>query len=241
VLVRHGESVGNVADREARAQGRGRLDLDIRDADVGLSESGLRQVDGLARHLSSLEVSQRPTVVLSSPYRRAADTARRAIDRSALALEVTLDERLRERDLGAFDRMTGMGIRDAFPEESERRSYVGKFYYRPPCGESWCDVAFRVRSMLNDMRLDYEGERVWIFSHQAVIMSFRLVLDGLDEQQLLELDHTTPVANCSLTTYGRSDTGELTLASYDETAALDQAGAPITHEPDRAGAPDVQA
>lgn len=234
MLVRHAESLGNVADRAAREQGRGRLDLDFRDADVELSETGLRQVEGLASHLTSLDDEQRPDVVLSSPYQRAADTARRTLSRAGLDLPVVLDERLRERDLGAFDRMTGIGIRAAFPEEAERRQYVGKFYYRPPGGESWCDVALRVRSLLTDMRLDYDGARVWVFSHQAVIMSFRLALEGLDERQLLDLERRTPVANCSLTTFRRQDGGKLALVSYDEAVVAEQAGAPVTHQPDRA-------
>jgi len=241
VLVRHAESLGNVADREARALGRGRLELNRRDPDVELSETGLLQVEGLARHISSLKEAQRPTVVLSSPYRRAADTARLAIDRSALDLPVVLDERLRERELGVFDRMTRIGIRDAFPAEAERRQHVGKFYYRPPGGESWCDVALRVRSLLSDIRFDYHRERVWVFTHQAVIMSFRLALEGLDEQQLLDLDRQAPVANCSLTTYRHDATGKLVLSSYDDSVALERAAAPVTHEPDRAGRPDALA
>ena len=38
--------------------------------------------------------------------------ARRAVE--APSLEVLLDERLRERDLGRFDGMTGAGIRSEF-------------------------------------------------------------------------------------------------------------------------------
>jgi broad specificity phosphatase PhoE len=241
VLVRHAESMGNVADREARELGRGRLELNLRDPDVGLSEAGLRQVEGLARHVSSLGEAQRPTVVLSSPYRRSAETARLAIDRSAPDLAVVLDERLRERELGVFDRMTRIGVRDAFPEEAERRRYVGKLYYRPPGGESWCDVALRVRSLLSDIRLDYHGARVWVFTHQAVIMSFRLVLEGLDEQQLLDLDRQAPIANCSLTTYRRDAAGKLVLASHDESVAPERAAAPVTHEQDRSGQPGALA
>jgi len=191
--------------------------------------------------MASLEETRRPTVVLSSPYQRAAATARRAVELAGLESPVVLDERLRERDLGAFDRMTGIGIREAFPEEAERRRHVGKFYYRPPGGESWCDVALRVRSLLNDIRLEYDGGRVWVFSHQAVIMGFRLALEGLDEQRLLDLDRRTPVANCSLTTYRRAEAGNLALASYDESAIPEEAGAPVTHEPDRAGRPDALA
>ena len=58
------------------------------------------------------------------------------------------DERLRERDFGAFDGMTGAGIREQYPDEAKRRDLLGKFYYRPPGGESWADVALRIRSLL---------------------------------------------------------------------------------------------
>ena len=49
VLVRHGESVGNVADADARRRGAGRLDLDTRDPDTPLSERGEQQARVLAR------------------------------------------------------------------------------------------------------------------------------------------------------------------------------------------------
>ena len=41
VLVRHGHSVGNLADARAREEGAERLDLDARDADVELSGTGV--------------------------------------------------------------------------------------------------------------------------------------------------------------------------------------------------------
>ena len=43
-LVRHGESLGNVADAEAHASGAGRLELDVRDPDVDLSDTGVENV-----------------------------------------------------------------------------------------------------------------------------------------------------------------------------------------------------
>jgi broad specificity phosphatase PhoE len=46
-LVRHGESLGNLADADAQRQKMDRLDLDVRDADVELSETGRRQADAL--------------------------------------------------------------------------------------------------------------------------------------------------------------------------------------------------
>jgi broad specificity phosphatase PhoE len=234
VLVRHGESVGNVADRDARRRGAGRLTLDARDADVELSDLGAEQAAAVGRHLAAMAQDVRPTVLLSSPYRRAADTARAAV--GDLDLPITLDERLRERDLGAFDGMTGAGIREEYPEEAQRRQRTGKLYYRPPGGESWCDVALRVRSVLDTARLDHEGARLWVFTHQAVIMAFRFVLEQLTEEELLAIDRDTPVANCSMTTYRRDGDGVLRLDSFGDTTAVDEAAAAsVTHEDEQAG------
>jgi broad specificity phosphatase PhoE len=226
-LVRHGESVGNVADAEAHRRNAERLELDARDADVELSDTGHKQADALRRWLQAADDGERPTVVLSSPYRRAADTAMRAVE--GLELDVVFDERLRERSLGIFDGLTGEGIRRTYPEEAERRHKLGKFYYRPPSGESWADVVLRVRSLLADLRHGFEDARVWMFSHQAVIMSFRYVLDGLDEQRLLEIDRSSNLGNVSLTTYERGPDG-LELTAFGDTSIVDDAEADVTRE-----------
>ncbi|WP_168582467.1 histidine phosphatase family protein [Gephyromycinifex aptenodytis] len=219
VLVRHGESAGNVADRVAREKGLGHLEIDTRDADTPLSPDGRHQAEGVGKFLASLSQQERPSIVLASPYRRASETARIALANSDLADRIVTDERLRERDLGIFDGLTGAGIREKYPEESQRRAHEGKFYYRPPGGESWTDVALRVRSVLGDIRSEYDGERVWIFSHQAVIMSFRYVLEDLEEKTLLGIDTDTPMANCSRTVYRRTADGSLQLAVYADTTA----------------------
>lgn len=226
VLVRHGESVGNLADARAREQGADRLDLPARDADVELSDEGRRQADALGQWMA--QADHLPDLVLSSPYARALETARRAVTHTDR--EIVLDERLRERDLGRFDGMTGEGIRKEFADEAERRRHVGKFYYSPPSGESWADVVLRVRSLLADLRHGFEGRRVWIFSHQAVIMTFRYVLEGLTEEELLEIDRTSTIPNASMTTYERGADG-LELVSFADTSVVDEREAEVTEEP----------
>ena len=235
VLVRHGESEGNLADRDARERGAERLDLDVRDADIDLSPNGRRQADAVGRWLGGADPALRPDLVVTSPYRRAAETARRAL--GDLDVPVLLDERLRERDLGAFDGLTGAGIRAAFPEEAQRRGKVGKFYYQPPSGESWADVALRVRSFVADLREGCDGQTVWCFSHQAVIMSFRYVLEGLDEQELLGIDGENRLGNASMTRYARTDRG-FDLEVFADTEAVDLAAADTTHEHPQAGRGD---
>jgi broad specificity phosphatase PhoE len=231
-LVRHGESMGNVADSAAHRSGAGRLELDVRDPDVPLSDTGRSQAAALGRHLASLPADERPTAALSSPFVRALTTAQLATEQ--LELPVRTDERLRERDFGAFDRMTGAGIRDQYPDEAERRDLLGKFYYRPPGGESWADVALRVRTLLFTEGIRYDGDRLMLVAHQAVIMVFRYVLEGLTEPELLEIDKNEQVANASVTRYDATPDGGWKLTAFNDVDHLVEEAEDVTKEPDAA-------
>jgi broad specificity phosphatase PhoE len=231
-LVRHGESMGNVADAHAQQAKAGRLELDVRDPDVPLSDTGRSQAEALGKWLAEQPEDQRPTAALSSPFNRAMSTAELAT--ANLGIRVRTDERLRERDFGAFDGMTGAGIREQFPEEAQRRDLLGKFYYRPPGGESWADVALRIRSVLATEGLRYDCERLMIVAHQAVIMVFRYVLEELTEQELLAVDKEEQVANASLTRYDRDERGNLRLTSFNEVEHLTAEAEEVTEEPDAA-------
>jgi broad specificity phosphatase PhoE len=228
-LVRHGESVGNLADTRAHESQSEVLDLEDRDADVVLSPTGREQADALRAWLSSpAGRAEVPDAVVSSPYRRAAETAERAL--AEHDIHVVQDERLRERDLGVFDGLTGRGIRARYPEESARRERLGKFYYQPPSGESWCDVVLRVRSLLRDLER-LSGARLWLFTHQAVIMTVRYVLEELSEEQLLDIDRTSPLPNASLTVYDRVDDG-FVLRRFGDATAVERVDADVTRERD---------
>src|SRR4051812_43173408 len=209
--------MGNRADAAARAASSEELDLHDRDADVELSPLGTDQAAALGRWLADAPEEWVPTMVVPSPYRRAADTARAASEATGLPLVV--DERLRERDLGAFDGLTGRGIRARHPEEAARRDKLGKFYYQPPSGESWADVVLRVRSFLADLRHGYDGQRIWVFTHQAVIMAFRYVLEGVDERRLLEIDREVQIPNASFTRFRGSGDG-FALETFADTRAV---------------------
>jgi broad specificity phosphatase PhoE len=231
-LVRHGESVGNVADAHAQRAGAGRLNLDVRDPDVPLSDTGRAQAQALGRYLAELPEDERPTAVLSSPFARALTTAQLATE--DLGVRLRTDERLRERDFGAFDGMTGAGIREQYPDEAGRRDLLGKFYYRPPGGESWADVALRIRSLLATEALRHDCHRLLVVAHQAVIMVFRYVLEELTGQELLEVDKEEQVANASLTRYEVGTSGELELVAFNDVDHLVAESEEVTEEPDAA-------
>jgi 2,3-bisphosphoglycerate-dependent phosphoglycerate mutase len=227
-LIRHAESAGNVANDAALAAGLPELDLAARDMDVPLSPLGEVQARALGAFFEQLE--RPPAAVVCSPYRRAVDTAALAMDAAGLDVPVRLDERLREREFGILDRLTKVGIERRHPDQAAARAFLGKLYHRPPGGESWADVAARVRSFLADVRLDHAGDEVVVVTHQAVIMLFRYVLEELDEERLLEIGRRVDVANTSVTGYRAADR-RMELTRFNDTAHLPD---PVTtDEPDR--------
>ena len=233
LLVRHAESTGNVARDLAESTRALTIDIAERDMDVAVSDRGREQARALGDWLCRLGRDQ-PTVVLASPYARAARTAELALERTGSDVGVVLDERLREREFGILDRLTRRGIEERFPEEAEARGRLGKFYYRPPGGESWCDVALRVRSVLDSITREHEDERVLVVTHEVVIFVFRYVLEQLTEQDLLTIAAEHVLANASVTRYvkARDRTTGMTLEGYNDIAPLQDTGAPITAEPD---------
>jgi len=234
-IVRHGQSAGNVARDRAHAAGLGEIDLDIRDIDVPLSDLGHEQSEALGKWFAELPKDERPTVVLTSTYLRARQTATAIAEAGGLAeadLAFCIDERLREREFGILDRLTTPGIEARYPEQAEARRRLGKFYHRPPGGESWCDVILRLRAALDTLSLHHRGERVLIVGHQVVVLCLRYLLEGLTETQILAIDAEGDVANCGVTTYSRDDRGGLTLEVYNFVAPLENEGAPVTSAPD---------
>jgi probable phosphoglycerate mutase len=231
ILVRHGESAGNVARDAAEAGGEQWIEIADRDMDVALSSRGVEQAQALGHWLTKQE--QAPAVTIASPYERAAQTARIALESSDLDVPLVLDERLREREFGILDRLTKRGIVERFPEQAEARSRVGKFYYRPPNGESWCDVALRVRSALDSISREFVDETVLVVAHEVVILMFRYVLEHLSEAEVLSIGSETQLLNCSVSRYipDPSESFGMRLHAYNEAVALAIDQAPITREP----------
>jgi broad specificity phosphatase PhoE len=237
-LVRHGESVANRAATLAEETGVEVVAVDFRDADVPLSGVGEQQAHALGRWLGGVSRRERPTAAWCSPYLRARETAAVAIRESGDDIPLVIDERLRDRELGVLDLLTSHGVEARFPGEAERRRWLGKFYYRPPGGESWADVALRIRSLLVDLDRPGVPERVLLVAHDAVVMSFLYVCTGLAEADLLEFAQTHTVANASVTRMSRpSPDAAWSLDVFSFSDHLEAAGVPVTlHEGDR----DVQ-
>ena len=237
-LIRHGQSAGNVAREAALRDALHRIQLDGRDMDIPLSPLGQRQARALGDWFSHQPETERPDILLCSPYARALQTARLFREAGGMSGDepICADERLREKEFGILDGLTASGIAKVHPEQAEFRRLLGKFYHRSPGGESWCDVILRLRSVLDTISLHYAGRRVLIVCHQVVILCLRYILEHLNEAEILEIDRHANVGNCSLTEYkfdpGIGRAGGLRLARYNDTSPLAQEGEPRTDAPD---------
>jgi probable phosphoglycerate mutase len=238
-LVRHGQSQGNIARDKADEAGHLEIAIDVRDVDVPLSELGHRQAKAAGDWFAALPKAERPEVLLCSPYIRTRETAKIICEAGALAggpQRPIIDERLREREFGVFDRLTTAGIRARFPEEAKHRSMLGKFYHRPPGGESWADVILRLRSMLNTINLHYSDRRVMVVCHQVVVLCFRYILEELDEQEILKIDREAELLNCGICSYDfEPDEDGLCapqLVMWNQGAPLETEQTPATSAPD---------
>jgi len=243
-IVRHGQSAGNVARDAAEAAAEHRIDIATRDVDTPLSALGERQALALGRWFRDMPADRQPSVLLCSPYVRAVQTSRLLLEAAGLesdAIAIQRDERLREKEFGVLDRLTKVGIRQKFPELSEQRLHVGKFYFRPPGGESWCDVLLRLRSVLDTMTREYRRQRVLVVGHQVIVNCLRYLFERMSEEQIMAIDRATDVPNCSVTSYefdpnaGRA--GKLVPRLVNFVAPLEEAGAPVTAAPDVPAAP----
>ena len=237
-IVRHGQSAGNIARDTAEAQGLHMIDIATRDIDVPLSDLGARQSQSLGHWFGKLAAKDQPEVVLCSPYMRARQTARWVTQAAGLEgrMAVRMDERLREKEFGILDRLTRIGIRHKYPDLDAQRTHVGKFYFRPPGGESWCDVILRLRSLLEMITREYAGQRVLVVAHQVIVNCMRYLIEQMDEATILAIDRLGDIPNCSVTSYravpDNEGEPEYQLDLVNFLAPLFDEGTPVTVEPD---------
>ena len=162
VLVRHGETEWSAALRHT---GR---------TDVPLTEAGEREARAVGEALRGREFA----LVLSSPLRRALDTARLA------GFEPQLRAALAEWDYGDYEGLTTAQIRESVPDWTIWR-------YGAPAGESPAQVGERADRMLAE--ISGAGGDVLVFAHGHLLRVLGARWLGLEpaDGRLLALDPAT--------------------------------------------------
>ncbi|KAJ1257566.1 hypothetical protein BS78_10G006100 [Paspalum vaginatum] len=151
VLLRHGESEGNV-DEAAYTR--------VPDPQIGLTAKGWRDADDCGRRLRDLFSADGSddwkAYFYVSPYRRTLQTLRgvgRTFETHRIA-GVREEPRLREQDFGNFQDREKMRV------EKEIRLRYGRFFYRFPDGESAADVYDRITGFRETLLADIDLGRL---------------------------------------------------------------------------------
>ena len=171
LLLRHGQTE---LSQQRRYSGRG---------DPALTDLGRRQAEDAARYLSGRGGI---SAVVSSPLRRAHDTAAAAA--GALGLPVSVDEDLVETDFGHWEGLTFREAAERHPELHGR--WLSDTSIRPPEGESFDEVRTRVQRFLDGVIAERGPGTVLVVSHVTPIKTLlRLALGaGASILQRLHLD-----------------------------------------------------
>jgi broad specificity phosphatase PhoE len=216
VILRHGQSQRNVAKEAAKLSGtHSTFGSGLRDHDEPLTDIGLQQAAATGIYLSTLCSFD---IVFTSPYLRTRQTTDEILKTLRSTVSITADERLREIEFGILDGLTPEGIDAEYPKEAARRKREGKYYYRPPGGESRPDVALRVHSFLGTLTREFRGKNVLVVCHSVVVLMFRRLLERWGEAEYLKVDQENDVLNCGVSSYRfDKETGKLFLEYYNQT------------------------
>ncbi|MEV0380865.1 bifunctional RNase H/acid phosphatase [Nonomuraea sp. NPDC050643] len=198
LLLRHGETELSV---ERRFSGLG---------DAELTANGLAQAAAAAQRLA--REPYRLDVIVTSPLRRARQTAEAVAQRTGVEVEV--DEDLREADFGAWEGHTFTEVQRRWPDELA--AWLADPEVAPPGGESFATTAHRVEAARERLVERYEGKTVLAVSHVTPIkMLLRLAL--LAPLQALYRMHLD-LACLSLIEYYAD--GPAVVKSFNDTAHL---------------------
>lgn len=151
-LFRHGRTTWNAA---GRYQGH---------ADVDLDDLGRGQALAVGQRCRSIE----PVALYSSDLRRCADVGRQV--ELATGVELRLDDRLRERDVGLWSGLTRAEIKERFADEFEQWQH-GDEEVKPGGGESAGDVIERIKLFVDTVRSDVGSGSVVAVTHAGWIRS----------------------------------------------------------------------
>jgi broad specificity phosphatase PhoE len=191
ILVRHGQSQGNVDDK---------VYATVPDSQIALTERGFAQAVVAGLQIRSL-VGNGTVRCFYSPYLRTKQTMLailQAFDSQRVLL--SSEPRLREQDFGNFQNMQDM--KGVFQE----RQKFGRFYYRFPNGEAGTDVFDRTASFITYLFRTMSGTGYFAAGQTRELRQQRREAELADFEELDEFEQSPagerPADNYLLITHG---------------------------------------
>lgn len=205
VLVRHGQSEANVMQKASKAGNHKHYTdevMTVPDRSWRLTAQGVTQAetagDWIANQLPAFDRS------IVSPFTRTRETAAN-LDLPNASWEE--NRTIRERSWGEIDSISKEEFRKNYPQNANLQA-KDPLYWAPPAGESLANVSEnRVRSILNTMHRENEGDNVLMVTHGEFIWATRLTLERWSDEEFMlrDSDENERIHNCMVVHYTRID------------------------------------
>jgi len=203
IFLRHGQAKNNT-ERILAGRTEG----------VSLTDTGIKQVEQTAELLKQMNIS----AIYSSPIERAKHSAEIAGKHNSL--DVTIDDRLNEIDMGKF---TGMPYDEIFKSHGNvfLKFYNGELEIAHNGVETFPDVKKRILGMVEYVIEKHPDENVLLVTHMDPIKSMLSTIVDLSPINLFELI----IANASLNIFREKDR-KFSLAGLNvmDPSRFDQVG-----------------
>jgi NAD+ kinase len=205
VLIRHGESEGNVAVARSKAGDHSAYDGPFKrrhSSKWRLTNNGIEQALKTGEWLRN-ELGLTFDRFYTSEYIRAMETAAHlGIDNARWYA----DFYLRERNWGSLDRVSVLEREQKFQEAMEERD-IDPFFWTPPNGESLADLCVRIDRVNNTLHRECDGKNVIIVCHGEVMWGFRVRFERMPQETFHLLDASKNpihrIHNCQVIHYTR--------------------------------------
>ncbi len=189
VIVRHGESTGNVMTMEELQRTN-----NIHHA-FSLTERGIEQARSTGEYLRLRY--QHFDEYFVSTYVRNQETFKHMFP----LVKPIIDSRLNEQQRGIWNTLTYDRLLEIYPEEEAVKEREGWYHYRPPGGQSCQDVEVQVHSFIDTLRRDHSGKSVLITAHGNWQLMFWRVVLNKTVAEVEQRYHSAKYKNASVTVY----------------------------------------
>ncbi len=189
VLVRHGESEGNVASKQSREGDNSAFTDEFRARHPSmwrLTDRGRGQLKQAGAWIKK-NIGRTFDRYYTSSHIRAMESAAHLKLAQAQWFATFL---LREREWGE---LAGIPIdeRESRYAEDMKRKMQSPFYWQPTGGESIAQVCFRVDRLMQTLHRECDGKRVIVVCHGEVMWAIRVLIERMTQMRFRELDESS--------------------------------------------------
>lgn len=207
VLIRHGESEGQVANRASRA-GDHSYFLDeflTRHSSLWrLTDKGIEQAQIAGKWIRE-NIAENFFRHYTSEYFRAKETAYHL---GLSGVQWYSEFYLRERDWGLLDVMSQEERWEHYSSELARKEIDG-FFWSPPNGESMAQLCLRIDRVLDTLHRECSDKKVVIVCHGEVMWGFRVRLERMPQSIWRRIESSyhphDQMHNCQILHYTRTN------------------------------------